>query len=228
MNTGVIIAAGGASARMGMNKLTAVLGGVPVIVRSVLAFDRISQVKQIVVVTSAEKIRALLKAYPFRHEIFFAEGGNNRFASAKNGFYALKDCDFAAVHDGARPFVSAEEICAVFSEAEKYGAAVLAVPAKETVKEVQDGFVASTPPRERLFMAQTPQVFSCELYRRALELAERNGLDGFTDDSQLAEQIGAKIKICLGSYENIKLTTPDDLERGERLAQKRDAERNAL
>ena len=219
MKVGVIIAAGGSSSRMGQNKLLLELGGLPVIVRSVLAFDSLPEVKQIVVVTCDKDVEKLLKSYPFRHGITFAASGANRFQSVKNGFLALKDCDFTAIHDGARPFVSREEIITVFSAAEEYGAAIPAVPVKETVKEAKDGFVFATPDRERLFSAQTPQVFGCGIYERALLLAEQDGLDGFTDDSGLVERTGTKVKICPGSYNNIKLTTPDDIARAESIAQ---------
>ena len=222
MNVGVVIAAGGSSTRMGFNKLLVELNGVPVIIRTVLAFDSIKQVKQIVVVTSNQQIKSLLSDYPFKHKITFAEGGSTRFTSAENGFEALKDCNLVAVHDGARPFVQPNEIKAVFAEAEKHGAAILAVPAKETVKQAADGFITSTPPRESLFMAQTPQVFDCGLYKKALELAKADKRDDFTDDSQLVEQTGAKVKICLGSYNNIKLTTPADLAQAEQLAKEQD------
>lgn len=226
MKVGVVIAAGGSSSRMGFNKLLAELNGVPVIVRTVLAFDGIEQVEQIAVVTSDEKIKAVLANYPFKHGITFADSGANRFLSAKNGFEALSGCDFVAVHDGARPFVTADSINAVFARAEKHGAAILAVAAKETVKQTADGFITATPPRENLFMAQTPQVFRCELYGKALRLAEKNKLDGFTDDSQLVEQTGAKVKICVGSYNNIKLTTPEDMAQAEQLAKAQDVRKD--
>lgn len=223
MKVGVVIAAGGASSRMGFNKLLAELNGIPAIVRTVLAFDTIEQVEQIVVVTSDQQVKNIIANCPFKHEISFADGGENRFLSAKNGFDALSGCDFVAVHDGARPFVTADEIKMVFSEAYKHSAAILAVPAKETVKITQGGFIALTPPRENLYMAQTPQVFSCNLYKKSLELAEEREHDSFTDDSQLVEQTGAKVKICEGSYNNIKLTTPADMAQAEQLAKKQDS-----
>ena len=217
MKVGVVIAAGGSSSRMGFNKLLAELNGVPVIVRTVLAFDGIEQVEQIAVVTSDEKIKAVLANYPFKHGITFADSGANRFLSAKNGFEALSGCDFVAVHDGARPFATPETITAVAEAAKEYGGAIAAVPVTDTIKCVKDGFIASTPDRSALYGAQTPQGFRIELYRKMLA----QGGD-FTDDSQLAEAMGIRVKIVTGSYDNIKITTPEDIARAEIIAKKED------
>lgn len=219
MNVSVIIAASGKSTRMcGIDKKLLSLDGIPVIIRSIMAFDAIEDVSEIIVVTSSEsisEIRELIGCYSFKNKILVTEGGSTRQQSVFNGFKKISEnCDFIAVHDGARPLVSSKLINSVFADALKYKASTLGVPVKDTIKEIDGGFISGTPERSRLFITQTPQVFEKDLYEKGVENAISNNFD-FTDDCQLIEAIGAKVFMTVGEYSNIKITTPEDIKLAE-------------
>lgn len=147
-------------------------------------------------------------------------GGDERQDSMVAGLAALPgEAEGVAVHDAARPLVSPADVERVIASAETHGAALLAVPASDTIKRVRAGQVVETPPRDECFAAQTPQVFRVELLRRALERAQRSGFFG-TDDAQLIEQSGAPVQVVLGRQSNLKITYPGDLEVAERLLSK--------
>ena len=113
--------------------------------------------------------------------------------------------------DGARPLVKPEQIVRTARDAEVFGAAVLGVPVKDTIKVVNDGLITDTPYRPSLYITQTPQIFKRRIYFEAVDFALEHGLD-FTDDCQLAEAIGVKVCMTEGGYENIKITTPEDIK----------------
>lgn len=139
------------------------------------------------------------------------EGGKERQDSVSNGAALCGDAEYIAVHDAARPFITPEEIETVCADAEKYGAATLAVPVKDTIKvAAADGTVCATPERSTLRAIQTPQVFRLSLYKEALCLAKNAGKQ-YTDDCQLIEAAGGKVYLTPGDYKNIKITTPEDL-----------------
>ena len=216
MKVAVIIAASGKSTRMcGIDKKLFSLDEIPVIIRSILAFDVIKDVSEIIVVTNSDsisEISELLKKYSFRLQIRITEGGTTRQQSVFNGFKKVSEnCDFVAVHDGARPLVLGNSIQNVFADAFKNKASTLGVPVKDTIKEVDDGFICDTPNRSKLFITQTPQVFEKRLYEKGIGNALSNNLD-FTDDCQLIEAIGAKVFMTVGEYTNIKITTPEDIK----------------
>ncbi len=147
-------------------------------------------------------------------------GGARRQDSVLAALRALDlPADFVVVHDGARPFVSAEVLARVIEQAREHGAAIAAVPVKDTIKQAnENATVHKTIPRERLWAAQTPQAFSYDLLFRAHESAEADGFMG-TDDAELVERLGgATVAIVEGSYENLKITTPEDLVVAERIA----------
>ncbi len=130
--------------------------------------------------------------------------------------------ELVAVHDGARPLVRPEEIDACVADARQWGASALAVPVKDTIKLADgSGFIASTPDRNLLWAVQTPQVFQRELYEDAMHRAEAEGVD-YTDDCQLLEHVGVKVHLCRGSYENLKLTTRDDIVSAEAILRRRE------
>lgn len=137
-------------------------------------------------------------------------GGAERQHSVYNGLKAVKESDFVLIHDGARPFITIEKIHELVKEANEHGAAVPAVPMKDTVKRVSQGFVDETVERSSLWAIQTPQAFRVSLILEAHERARQEGYVG-TDDASLVERIGKKVKVIEGNYRNIKLTTPDDL-----------------
>ena len=138
-------------------------------------------------------------------------GGQERQDSVLAGVAALApDTPYLLIHDGARPFVTAEQVDALCQDAVAYGAATLAVPSKDTCKLSDgQGFVESTPPRDRLMAIQTPQAFEREMYLYAARKAQASGLR-YTDDCQLIEAAGGRVKLTAGDYRNLKLTTPED------------------
>lgn len=212
---GAVIVAGGLGKRMGRPKQMLPLLGVPVLVRAVKAFERIPSVRQIVVVTSPEN-QELLKRH-FSH-LRFAQPGPTRLASVMNGAAALDPrAQAVAVHDGARPLVdpAAAERC--LKRGFEDGAAVLAAPVKDTVKQVRAGAVERTLDRSLLWAAQTPQCYRAEVLRRALD--KFGHLQDATDESQLVERLGVSVRIEPSDYKNLKITTPEDLIMAEAFLQ---------
>lgn len=211
----VIVAAGSGSRMQGINKQLLELRGVPVVVRSMEAFQGAPCIDEIVAVARPEEIgelKYLAGEYGITKLSVIAAGGATRQESVQNGVAAVSpEAEYVAVHDGARPFVRPEEIARCLKDAAACGGAALGVPVKDTIKRVDENqTVQSTPRREGLWQAQTPQIFRLQLYRQAVELARRQGLD-FTDDCQLMELAGVSVRMTRGSYENIKITTPEDI-----------------
>lgn len=203
--TAVLVAAG-SSRRMGFDKLAAPLGGTTVLGASVAAFDRHPAVDELVLVTGENDAAARAAAAGCKKPVKLVRGGATRALSALAGVQAASG-QLVAIHDAARPFVSAAVIDRVLAAAADTGAAAPAVPVKDTVKLAGDsGLVESTPPREKLFAMQTPQCFDRAAY---LRLA---GDETVTDDCQLFEQAGLPVQLVEGAYENYKITTPDDLK----------------
>ena len=217
----VIIVSGGKSSRMnGINKQFIELCGIPVIIRSIKAFDNIDEICEIIVVTSTENLdtmKKLISEYNFNKKIKITVGGETRQQSVFNGFKQVDDkSEYVAIHDGARPLISRNIIEQLIENVKLYRATTVGVPVKDTIKVVQDGFIKSTPKRDTLFITQTPQVFEKKLYTESVEGAIKSGLD-FTDDCQLVENIGYKVFMTIGEYSNIKITTPDDIKLAENL-----------
>lgn len=214
MNVGVIIASAGQSKRLGHNKVLMELAGKPVLFFSLEKFLRLDTLSEMVIVIrpqDEEDVRNLLSkagfTYPF---IKIVHGGKERQDSVYKGLKALTFSQIVAIHDGARPFASFELIDKLIKEAEIYSAVIPALPVKETIKIVRDGYVESTPQRELLWSVQTPQVFRYEVLIEAYEKAYKDGFYG-TDDASLVERIGYKIKVIEGEYTNLKITTKEDL-----------------
>ena len=208
-----VIVAGGSGTRMGRPKQMLPLGAKPVLVRTVEAFLNTPEIKEIVVVTPPENRAELEKRFP---HIIFADPGKTRLLSVKNGFLKTSaTAQLVAVHDGARPLVEPVHISACLQAAQKYGAAVLAVPVKDTVKVCKDGFVQNTLDRSVLWAAQTPQCYRRSILAEALEKFGQE--EGATDESQLVEKLGIKVRVVPSSYKNNKITTPEDLVFAEAL-----------
>ena len=202
-----VIVAGGSGSRMGRPKQMLPLGAKPVLVRTVEAFLQTPEIKEIVVVTPSENRAELQKRFP---GIVFADPGKTRLLSVKNGFLKTSAASqLVAVHDGARPLVEPAHISACLQAARQYGAAVLAVPVKDTVKVCEGGFVQNTLDRAVLWAAQTPQCYRRPVLAEALEKFGQE--DGATDESQLVEKLGIKVRVVPSSYKNNKITTPEDL-----------------
>ena len=208
----VVIVAGGSGTRMGRPKQMLPLGGKPVLVRTVEAFLNTPEIKEIVVVTPPENRAELEKRFPY---IIFADPGKTRLLSVKNGFLKTSaNAQLVAVHDGARPLVEPAHISACLQAAQEYGAAVLAVPVKDTVKVCKDGFVQNTLDRSVLWAAQTPQCYRRPILAEALEKFGQE--EGATDESQLVEKLGIKVRVVPSSYKNTvsytHLTLPTNRE----------------
>lgn len=207
----VVIVAGGLGKRMGRPKQMLPLAGKPVLLRAIEAFEHITCVKQVVVVTPAENREVLRKQFP---HLLFAEPGDTRLASVINGVNALDNrAQAIAVHDGARPLVDPAAAARCLKSGFETGAAVLAVPAKDTIKQVRGGFVEQTLDRRTLWNAQTPQCYRADILRSALN--KFGYLQDATDESQLVERLGVKVKIEPSDYRNLKITTPEDLVMAE-------------
>ncbi len=209
---GAVIAAAGSSARMGgADKMMAALGGEPILARVTDVFESCLLVDEIILVVNEENLGPArrLKEKLGWPKVSIALGGRRRQDSVIAGLKQLSICYWVVIHDGARPFVTQSLIEGGLAAAQETGAAVAAVPVTDTIKLAGDGrFVSETLPRERLWAVQTPQVFRYDLimdaYRR---------LDGeVTDDASAVERLGGRVKLYPGAYDNMKITTPLDLE----------------
>ena len=208
----VIILAAGASLRMGgVNKQLSEIGGVPVFIMSALKFDKSEKTAEIIIAAPeeyCEKYRELAEKFGVKKLKCVVCGGKTRFESVKN---ALKHAgnEYIAVHDGARPLIDTSDIERVFADAEKFGAAIAACRAVDTVKIVdENGIIVRTPPRENLWYAQTPQAFRRDLFEKG---AEKIGENEVTDDASVLEICGERVKITEIYSCNMKITRPDDL-----------------
>lgn len=198
------------------SKLLLKINGKTVLERSVNAFLNISDVDEIIVVAREKDIPAFSDILT-DERVSFVVGGDTRQQSVMNALDVIDDCELIIIHDGARPLIKSEDIENTIRTAKENKAAAVGVFVKDTVKVVdKNGFVISTPDRSTLFAVQTPQIFDFELYRNAAQNAREKGFD-FTDDCQLVESFNQKVKTVVGSYSNIKITTPDDIVLAENL-----------
>lgn len=215
-----VIAAAGESTRMGADKLFLPLAGVPVLARTLLQFEQCRAITEIIVVTREDHIvpvADLCKTYGITKATKILLGGATRTESSAAGvFQADRHSGLIAIADGARPLVTPELITSVVEAAKTYRAAAPAVPVKDTIKTAENGVVTGTPDRSRLFAVQTPQVFDADLIKGALTKALREKLP-VTDDCSAVEAMGHPVYLIDGSYENIKITTPEDLALAEAL-----------
>ena len=221
---GVIIVAAGTSSRMGgIDKVFATLVGEPILSKVITVFNDCTSVDEIVIVLakkSLEQGRKLIKDHHWRKVIAVCPGGPRRQDSVKEGLRRLTDCEWVVIHDGARPCICADLIERGLIAARESGAAIAGVPVKDTIKIVsRRGFVQQTPTRQSLWAAQTPQVFRYDLIAEAYRQAD----DEVTDDAALVEKLGHRVEVYMGSYHNIKVTTPEDLAVAEVFLQKKGA-----
>ena len=212
----VIVAAGTASRMGGIDKVMAPVGGEPMIVRTVRAFQNCDAIRQIVVVTRQDLIVPISDlCHEFDKVKAVMVGGSSRQESVEMGLGALStDMKLVAVQDGARPLITDAVIDRTVRAAHTYGAAAPAILVKDTIKVVQGGIVASTPNRSTLRAVQTPQVFDLDLLKGALKKAKDDGAE-VTDDCSAVELMGMSVKIVEGDERNIKVTTPMDLKIAE-------------
>lgn len=214
MNFCAIIVAAGSSRRMNSEKpkLLMKIGEKTVIRKTLETFENAKIINSIVLVIRKDDEEYIKKETLGISKIkAITYGGKDRQDSVLNGVAETGDCDFIVIHDGARPFIKEKDIENVCNSAVKYNASSLAVPVKDTIKECnEEQFVVNTPERSCLWQVQTPQVFNKEIYLTVAKKAVENSLS-FTDDCQLFESFGEKVYLCNGDYENIKITTPEDI-----------------
>ena len=226
----VIVPAAGAGSRMGFgkNKAFITVRDIPLLVLCMKMLAKTGMARRVIVVTRAWEItetERMLKEY---QPDFFPDinwqvtaGGRERQDSVANGLALVTDeSGYVAVHDGARPFAGTEVFARTFARAKEFGAAIAAVPLKDTVKVVDArGIVVSTPERSSLCAVQTPQIFEINVLRRGYDFLKEHPV-AVTDDASLVEASGHPVAVAEGSYENIKVTTPEDLLLAEKILEK--------
>lgn len=228
MDTGVVIVAAGSGKRMGAgrNKLWLTIDGKSILHHTVERFVHHKKIGEVVLVISQSdepEVLRWLQETDFSLKVTL--GGAERQDSVRAGLFALSPhCRYVLVHDAARPFVTDELIDRLLDKVRETDAVILGVPVKDTVKVVSSsGFVKATPARESLWAVQTPQAFRLSLLQKAHAEAFAQGKYG-TDDAMLVEWLGHPVAVLEGSYENIKITTPDDLWYGEEIMRRRKGE----
>lgn len=219
--TVAVIVAAGSGKRMaaGINKQFIKLKGKPLLYYTLKAFSDISIVDEIVLVCAKDEIKycqeEVVGKYNINKVTHYVEGGQERQQSVYNGLRAIKNCDLVIIHDGARPFVSNSIISNGVKFAQIYGACTCGVSPKDTIKVKGDmGFSERTLNRQSLFSVQTPQCFKYKLILECYEKLSDKTIS-FTDDTSVAEYFGNKVFLYDGSYNNIKITTPEDLALAE-------------
>jgi len=221
-----IIPAAGSGTRLGgaVAKQFIEIAGAPILIHTLRRFEACPEIDALVVAlppAALADFNQQLQTHHVRKPVRLIGGGSERSDSILNALEAMTDWrpEIVAVHDAVRPFVTPQQISAVIARAREVGAAILAVPATDTIKEVEGGLIQRTLERRRIYRAQTPQAFRYELLRRANLEARAAGLpaEAMTDDALLVERLGAPIAIVEGSARNIKITTPEDLLLAEKL-----------
>jgi 2-C-methyl-D-erythritol 4-phosphate cytidylyltransferase len=219
-----ILPAAGLGTRMGHEtpKQFLDLDGVPIVILSLRRIASCPLISQIIVATrgeEVEKLEARIRQEKFAQPVSVVKGGDSRQASVSQALKHVPDStELVVVHDAVRPFVTVEQITRVIEEARRCKAAILGIPAMDTVKEVKRAslpedvaFITATVPRERVVLAQTPQVFETKLLKEAFAGAEADGVNA-SDEAGLVERLGHQVHVVLGSERNIKITKPADME----------------
>lgn len=220
LNTAIIPAAGiGARMHADRAKQMLELGGVPVLVHTLMRFQHCDAIDQIILVLQPNlttEVLAMISRHNLTKVARVVAGGAERQDSVWRGLQVVREesAGIIAVHDAVRPFVKPEEIRSVIERAETTGAALMALAATDTIKQVKSGRVQRTLDRRRIYYAQTPQAFRYSIIREAFERAYADGCMG-TDESQLVERVGHRVSIVEGSPINIKITRPFDLRFAE-------------
>lgn len=213
---GAVIVAAGSSQRMGgVDKIFAPLAGKPLLTHVVDVFQSCTSIDQVVIVlneNSLQQGQKLVRKQSWTKVIEVCPGGPRRQDSVAEGLKRLNQCEWVVIHDGARPCLTSELIERGLREALKSGAAVAAVPVTDTIKVVgAERIIETTPNRDSLWTIQTPQVFRFDIIERAYHQAKVEAWD----DAALVEALGYRVKVYMGSYSNIKVTTPQDLALAE-------------
>ena len=228
MKTTAIVLAGGRGKRMNsaVPKQFLTIQDKPVLYYSLKAFED-SFIDSIILVASEDDKeycrKEIVEKYRFHKIEKIVSGGKERYHSVLNGIKAAEECDYIFIHDGARPFVTLDMLQRLYECVTECNACVAGMPVKDTIKIAdEDGYIATTPKRDLVWMIQTPQVFSYELIKKAYLLLEKDEYSlieqgiSITDDAMVVETLlGEKVKLVEGSYRNIKITTPEDMRVAE-------------
>ena len=216
--TAIVLAAGqGKRMNSKIQKQFLEIGGKPVLYYSLHCFQESPLIRDIILVTGEEMIsyceQEIVKKYGFSKVRKVTAGGKERYDSVYAGLLCCQDTDYVYIHDGARPFITEEMVQRGYEAVKRTNACVMGMPSKDTVKLADSsGYVKETPDRKIVWNIQTPQIFSYDLIRGAYESIRKKDMTGVTDDAMVVEQeTGAKILLVEGSYQNIKITTPEDL-----------------
>ena len=218
-----IVLAAGQGKRMGtkVQKQYLEIDGKPVLYYSLHAFEQSEIIDEIILVVAENQSEyckdEIVSKYGISKVKKIVQGGAERYHSVWNGLQEVDDEGYVFIHDGARPFVDEEILTRAYKDVQKCKACVIGMPVKDTIKLAdRDGFVNETPERSLLWMIQTPQVFESSLVKKAYALLMEQKSIQVTDDAMVVEQmLGHKVKLTEGSYENIKITTPEDLDIAE-------------
>lgn len=219
-----IIAAAGSGKRIGGDspKQYLKITNKPILIYTLEKFDRCNDIDHIILVVQKDKVHFaedLLKQWQVRKNVTVITGGAERQDSIHQALHVVPDeVEFIVIHDAVRPFVSVQKLNEVIQAGREFGAAVLAVPEKNTVKAVKNGWVEQTLSREKLWEVQTPQVFRADWLKTSYVNAEKKKLQA-TDDAALVERMGYRVRLVEGEETNIKITSPVDLKIAETLIQ---------
>lgn len=223
--TAVIVAAGNSTRMGGINKQFLLIDGVPVLIRTLQAFSNCELINEIIIAAREEdipKMFAMIKDYEVLKVTDIVKGGETREESVFNAIRRSSPLsEFLAIHDGARPLVTEKIIENTVLEAFQTGAAATGVKVKDTIKIVNDNnVITNTPNRDYLWAVHTPQVFERKMYLSAVDNVINS--EQFTDDCKLIEEYGGEVTMVEGSYENIKITTPEDINIAEAIIYRRE------
>lgn len=226
-NTAIVLAAGqGKRMNSRIQKQFLEIDHRPVLYYSLECFQKSPLIQDIILVTGEEMIsyckKEIVERYNFTKVTKVIAGGKERYDSVYQGLLACEDCDYVFIHDGARPFVTEAMLERGVFGVQETGACAIGMLSKDTIKiSDKEGFVQSTPDRSRVWSVQTPQIFAYSLIRSAHESLRRKDMIGVTDDAMVVEQeSGVRIRLVEGSYQNIKITTPEDLDIAETFLKK--------
>tara|TARA_B100000575_G_scaffold173957_1_gene139403 strand:+ start:2036 stop:2728 length:693 start_codon:yes stop_codon:yes gene_type:complete len=216
INVSAILVAGGSSIRMGFDKIFTKLGDKSVIEHSIQAFLRCHLIKNLIIVineNTASKLRDIVNKIKTNTEIRIVSGGTTRMNSVANGLNEInQNCDFVAIHDGARPWINPLQIIKVLEQAEKFGAAASGRPVTDTIKKCDNNaIVTESISREELWAMETPQIFSRDIITKAYSEILKEGID-VTDEVSAVMHYGKPVKIVHNEWANPKVTFPKDLK----------------
>lgn len=220
--TAIVLAAGqGKRMKSKIQKQFLLIKEKPVLFYSISCFQECPFIDEVIIVTAKESItfcgEEIVKKYGFTKVHQIVAGGKERYDSVYQGLLAAKECDYVFIHDGARPFITQAILQRALEAVREYQACVVGMPSKDTIKIADDNhMVLSTPNRKNVWNIQTPQVFSYPLILNAHRDIRKRSLENITDDAMVVESVTqCSIKLVEGSYENIKITTPEDISVAE-------------